>query len=165
MKQAILLLNVAESAARLSRAPASEKHTVILGSVSAVVSHAGLRRGGCKSPPAKVLNDSAVEAVHLSRSDCGWDSTLPVRMLPLGSGVHRLQVGRWRWAPPTSHQGPPVCVKLAALWRCRVQTDTDSFDVRRPPRPTSRLRARLLFSAFIYVTFLFLLFQLFSVIV
>lgn len=104
MKQAILLLNVAESAARLSQAPASEKHTVILGRVSAVVSHAGLRRGGCKSPPAKVLNDSAMDAVHLRRSDSnGWDSTLPGQMLPLGSGVYRLQVGRWRGAPPTSH--------------------------------------------------------------
>lgn len=148
MKQAILLLNVAETAARLSQAPTSEKHTVILGSVSAVVSHAGLRRGGCKSPPAKVLNDSAVEAVHLRR---GWDSTLPGRTLPLGSGGGSTD-SRWGggrkgvcvWGGGNLTPGAPR-PHLAALWRCRVQTDTDSFDVRWPPRPTSRLRAEPLF--------------------
>lgn len=145
---------------RARRSTASEKHTVILGSVSTVVSHTGLRRGGCKSSPAKVRNDSAVEVVHLCCGhSSGWNSTLPGSNAPLRSGVHRLQVRSWRGGLLKPHsRGPHLC--LVTLWRCVVQTDTDSFDVRRSFRLTSRFRAHSLFSwLYLFNPFIFTLFS------
>lgn len=143
-------------------APASEKHTVILGSVSAVVSHAGLLRGGCKSPPAKVLNDSARRRWKRSISAAAIPAAgIPLYLAdcsPWGQGP---QARRWGGGGRgASHWAPCLCP--AALWRRRAQTDTGGSDVRQPPRPTSRFRARLLFSAFICLSlFLFALSQLF----
>lgn len=109
-------------------APASEKHTVILGSVSAVVSHAGLRREGCKSPPAKVLNDSARRRWKRSISAAAIPAAgIPLYLAdcsPWGRGPQAQRWGGGRGGgSPTSHWAPRLCP--AALWRRRAQTDTD----------------------------------------
>lgn len=79
----------------------------------------------------------------------GFHFTWPTA--PPGVGVHRLGGGgEGEEGAPQPHTGPPVCVQ---------QLYEDDAHRRTP---TSRLRARLLFSAFICLTlFLFALSQLF----